>query len=140
MSLSLPSWTALDLFLAQTGRDETLREVSELARSRTGNTFDRVSTLVLTLAAILLLAWLACRLFRYYLKTVRSEDHNTRLFADLCAAHRLSHHQSSLLRNLADRLGLDEPSVLFVRKSLLERELHREPRPDFRDLMHKLFD
>jgi hypothetical protein len=73
------------------------------------------------------------------------------LFRRLCEANRLDGGETELLISLSRKLGMDNPCIFFVRRSLLETqqkaELERIPpgrrdivRTTFLSLMSKLFE
>lgn len=132
----MSTWTNGHLLVAQLSRTERLRGMAWTDRSPT---VEQVTAVVLVLAGLAVLSYLVWRLVRRYLRTVREQDAAGRLFDELSIGHHLTHHEVRLLRDIASRMGLTDPVVLFVRKSLLERELRRESSPALAELVRKLF-
>jgi len=50
----------------------------------------------------------------------KTVDNPKRLFQELCQAHRLERHEGAQLRSIADGLGLENPSLLFIDPGLLD--------------------
>lgn len=79
---------------------------------------------------IVLAIWLVMMWLRY--REQRTAHSPWQLFYDLCAAHRLSHAERSLARQLARDLRLDQPGMLFVEPAWWDNQ--RLPRPLHRQL------
>lgn len=122
--------------LAQLSREETFRAFNWRGRSVS---VEQTVVVILSIASVVGLVYLAHRLVRYFLKSVRVADSRRGLFETLVHQHRLTSRQEKLLKNLAAQMGMQSPAALFVRKSLLERELSRRPDTELRLLMRKLF-
>ena len=137
MSVRAFEWLGGYAPLAQLSQDETVRAMRWAGREAG---FNHVAAMVLSLAALAGLGYLAYRLVRYFLKTARRGEAARGLFQTLATRHGLRRQEKKLLEDLAARTGLEEPAALFVRRSFLEREVNRTSRPEVRDLLHKLFD
>ena len=71
-----------------------------------------VGIIAVVATAIVLMIWFVMLLLRY---RARQTTHSPwQLFNELCAAHRMTQSERSLLRQLAKSLRLDQPAVLFV--------------------------
>ena len=108
--------------------------------------FEKMVVVVLSAAAIIGLVYVAARFVRYFLKAVRIADSSRGLFEDLAHQHGLTPNEEKFLKGLAARIGMRKPAALFVRKSLLERELKKHPNlptgqegAALRALLRKLF-
>ncbi len=121
-------WT----LLAQTGQNDFLKGIRWPGQS---------VILVIIAVAIIGLAVLGYRLVRYFLKSVSTgQDGSHGLFETLARQHGLTAGEERELLRLASRIGLDRPTMLFVRKSLLERESAQRPGSGLDTLIRKLFD
>ncbi len=78
---------------------------------------------MLSAAVIAGLVYVVVRLVRYFLKAVRVADSSQGLFENLARQHGLTPNEERFMKGLSTRMGMRSPAALFVRKSLLEREL-----------------
>ena len=117
--------------LAQAGQDDILKEIRWPGQS---------VTLVIIAVAILGLTVLGYRLVRYFLETVSTgRDGSHALFETLARRHRLTPTEERELVRIASRIGLEDPTMLFVRRSMLEGESARSPGTELDTLVGKLF-
>jgi hypothetical protein len=75
-------------------------------------------------------------------RSERVLDDSRKLFRDLCRAQRLSWKETALLEDLADRRGLETPSLLFVREEYFEGDdegVDERTRRDTKALGERLF-
>ena len=117
--------------LAQAGQDDFLK----------GMRWPRQSVILVIIAvAIIGLTVLGYRLVRYFLKAVSTgQGGSRRLFETLARQHGLTSGEERELRRIASRLGLEDPTMLFVSRSMLERESAQSPGPELDTLVRKLF-
>ena len=90
-------------------------------------------------AGLAVLGYLAYRLARH-IRTAETTEAKPGLFERMAQEHGLTREETGLLREVTNETRVENPAILFVRKSLLEGALRREPRPELETLMHKLFD
>jgi hypothetical protein len=79
------------------------------------------------------------RLERHRARTI---DAPAKLFRELCRAQRLSWKETALLQEIADRRGLETPSLLFVREDYFDGDdeaLDERGRREKRALRERLF-
>ena len=112
--------------------------------------FEKMVVVMLSAAAIIGLLYIAIRFVRYFLKAVHVADSSQGLFENLARQHGLTPNEERLLKGLSTKMGMRSPAALFVRKSLLERELSRyigigtgrsagHPGAQIRALLRKLY-
>lgn len=101
--------------------------------------FEKMVVVVLSAAAIIGLLYIAIRFVRYFLKAVHVTDSPHGLFEDLARQHGLTPNEEKLLKGLSARMRMRSPAALFVRKSLLERELKKRSDAALRALLRKLY-
>jgi hypothetical protein len=136
MTFHLAGWFGGDRAIARLSPEEFLRAF------RWGGPeggAEGLTVCVLTLAALAVLGYLAYRLLTRFLKAASGTE-AWELFESLSRTHGLTRREKKLLRGLAHRMGLEDPAVLFVRKSFLAREARKESQSELEALMHKLFD
>ena len=82
------------------------------------NPADLIWLAVIAAVAVVGLWWLAALSKRIEGRSSRPQP--WRLFRELCARHSLTRDERSLLKKIAERTGLDQPAVLFVREDLFK--------------------
>lgn len=110
--------------LAQLSRQDMIKALG--TRGGSSRSAMVTAVVILAIAGLLLVAW---RTVRHFLRILTQPETPHDLFWTLARQHGLTSREERALKSAAGRLGLSDPTALFVHKGLLERQLqaHRDP-------------
>jgi len=134
------AWEAIRLggehLLAQLSRDEIMKGMRWSEPSRG---LDRVTVAVIVGVILAGLGYAGWKLLRHPAGSSQDETSTGELFRVLSDRHGLDARERGLLSDAARRMALEDPAVLFVRRSLVEQGLSGAGATEAEQRMEKLF-